>query len=65
MSECRTPIPPAAVVECWLGEHPEANELEEHLMACAPCSARLDRLAAIVADVRRLVGTGRLPLDCA
>jgi hypothetical protein len=62
MNECPTPIPLAAVVDYWLGEHPEASELEEHLMACAPCSARLDRLAAIVEGVRRLVGKGRLPL---
>jgi len=62
MNECATPIPLASVVDYWLGEHPEADELEEHLMACAPCSARLERLAAIAEGVRRIVRRGRLPL---
>jgi hypothetical protein len=62
MTECATPIPLASVVDYWLGEHPETDELEEHLMACAACSARLERLATIAEGVRRLVRGGRLPL---
>lgn len=62
MSECAAPIPLASVVDYWLGDHPEAGELEEHLMACATCSATVERLAAIAGGVRKLVSRGRLPL---
>lgn len=62
MNECASPIPLASVVDYWLGEHPGADELEEHLMTCAPCSARLERLATIAEGVRRLVRGGRLLL---
>lgn len=62
MSECAAPIPLASAVDYWLGEHPATDELEEHLMACAACSAALERLAAIAGGVRTLVRRGRLPL---
>lgn len=62
MSECATSVPLASIVDYWLGEHPAPEALEEHLLACPPCSARLARLAAIAGGVRRLVGRGRVPL---
>lgn len=62
MSACASPVPLTSVVDYWLGEHPAADELEEHLMACATCSARLERMTAIAEGVRRLVREARLPL---
>jgi hypothetical protein len=62
MTGCATPIPQESLVDYWLGEHREPDDLEEHLMACAPCAARLDRLVATAAGVRRIIRGGRLSL---
>jgi anti-sigma factor RsiW len=46
----------------WLGELPagEEEKLEEHLFACADCSARLEELAALAAGIRATVREGRV-----
>lgn len=59
---CPRPIPFAALVDYWL-EDPagtDAPDLEEHLLACAECSATLETIAALGEGVRRLGGQGRL-----
>lgn len=43
----------------WLGEL-ESEEVEEHLFACAACSARLEELAALGAGLRAVVREGRV-----
>lgn len=43
----------------WLGES-ESDELEEHLFACAECSARLEEIAALGAGIRAVVREGRV-----
>jgi putative zinc finger protein len=51
---CRRPIELASLVEYWLGELDEAAEarIDEHLLGCDPCGARLDELAALGAGIR-------------
>jgi hypothetical protein len=46
---------PQELTEYWLGELDEAHEqrLDEHLFACAACSARLQALVELGAAVRR------------
>jgi anti-sigma factor RsiW len=50
------------LIAYWLGELPPAEEqpLEEHLFACAGCSARLEDLAALGAGIRAVVREGRV-----
>lgn len=50
------------LIAYWLGELPSAEEapLEEHLFACAACSARLEELAALAAGIRATVREGRV-----
>jgi len=50
------------LIAYWLGELPAAAEepLEEHLFACAGCSARLEELAALAAGIRAAVREGRV-----
>jgi anti-sigma factor RsiW len=50
------------LIAYWLGELPAAEEapLEEHLFACADCSARLEELAALAAGIRATVREGRV-----
>jgi anti-sigma factor RsiW len=50
------------LIAYWLGELPAAEEgpLEEHLFACAGCSARLEALAALAAGIRATVREGRV-----
>jgi hypothetical protein len=62
VNECAAPLSLASVVDYWLGDDPGAGDLEEHVMACATCSARVARLAAIAESVRRLVQRGAVPL---
>lgn len=46
----------------WLGELPAVEEapLEEHLFACASCSARLEELAALAAGTRAALRQGQV-----
>jgi hypothetical protein len=61
---CANPIAFETLVAYWLGEMPQAAEatLEEHLFACAPCSGRLEQLAALSEGVRAAVEGGRVSL---
>jgi hypothetical protein len=62
MRDCASPIALASVVDYWVGEHQRADELEEHLMSCATCSATTARFAAIAHGVRTLVRRGGVAL---
>jgi anti-sigma factor RsiW len=55
------PIDFETLVAYWLGELGPEQEapLEEHLFACASCSARLEALAALAGGVRAAVREGR------
>jgi len=59
---CQSPIGFETLVAYWLGEVPDKNEatLEEHLLACAHCSQRLEQLVALAARacVRRWEAAG-------
>jgi hypothetical protein len=59
---CQRPIPLAALVDYWLDDRPPEvqSDLEEHVFACAECSAGLDAVAALGEAVRRLGKEGRL-----
>jgi hypothetical protein len=61
---CGQPIGFETLVAYWLGETPEQPEavIEEHLFACAYCSARLEQLSAFAAGVRAAVEDGRVSL---
>jgi hypothetical protein len=61
---CGQPIGFETLVAYWLGETPEQPEavIEEHLFACAHCSARLEQLSAFAAGVRAAVEDGRVSL---
>lgn len=47
------------LVAYWLGES-AGEELEEHLFACAACSARLEEIAALGAGIRAAAREGRV-----
>ena len=53
------PIELEALLAYWLGE-PEGDEAEEHLFACAECSARLEEIAALGGGIRAAVREGRV-----
>lgn len=59
---CATSPAIATLLAYWLSElgATAENELEEHLFACAECSARLRELVALGAGVRREVRDGSL-----
>jgi hypothetical protein len=61
---CANPIGYETLVAYWLNEVPAQDEaaLEEHLLACAHCSARLEQLAALAAGVRAAAENGRVSL---
>jgi hypothetical protein len=55
------PIAFETLVGYWLGElGPQEAPLEEHLFACASCSARLEELAALAGGVRAALREGRV-----
>jgi hypothetical protein len=64
VSACARALAPSTCLEYWLGELAPAAEaeVEEHLLACAECSARTSRLARLGPAVRDLVRRGALPL---
>lgn len=61
MSACLTAD---AVADYWFGDLPEGDVdfVEEHLLACGDCSARLAEFLRLSAGVRELVRAGRLPM---
>ena len=63
-SVCTRPIPLATLLEYWLGELDEAQELRlgEHLLGCGHCSANLQRLVDLAGEVRAAVRAGAVPV---
>jgi anti-sigma factor RsiW len=59
---CTSPIEFEALIAYWLGELPATEEapLEEHLFACASCTARLEALASLAAGIRATVREGQV-----
>lgn len=56
---CRAPLSWETLVDYWLEELPPPDEaaIEEHLFACASCSASLDQFAALEKGLRRAFGS--------
>jgi hypothetical protein len=61
---CAAPLPLATLVDDWAGELPPADEaaVEEHLMACAACAGRAERLGRLSAAIPALIARGRVRL---
>lgn len=59
---CGKPVDFEALVAWWLGEAPAGDAIEEHLLACAHCSGRLEWLAALSHGVRAVVREGRVSM---
>ena len=61
-ANCRNPVDTAVLADYWLGVLPEAEEgiIEEHLMACDACGARLREVIALAEGVRGLAQEGSL-----
>lgn len=59
-ARCARPIAFESLVAYWLGELPRAAEtsIEEHVLACADCTWRLEALAALALGVRAVVRNG-------
>ena len=59
---CASPIADARLIDYWTGELPAAEEpsIEEHMFACADCSARLEAVAALAGGVAALARQGRI-----
>lgn len=59
---CASPIDVDRIVAWWLGETAGQDEasLEEHLLGCAHCSARLETVAALADGVRAAVKRGEV-----
>lgn len=59
---CVKPIDAGALADYWLGELPgrEEETIEEHLLACDECGARLREMTALVEAVRELARGGSL-----
>lgn len=63
MAGCSAPIADVTLIDYWvrdLADSDEADRLEEHLLACADCSARLQRLASLGAGLGVLARQGRV-----
>ena len=63
MLPCQAPVPDATLLDYWAGDildGDEMNRVEEHLFACADCSARLDQMATLGAGLATLVRQGRM-----
>lgn len=63
MSEprCIRAIPTSALLGYWLGENvAEESAVEEHLMGCAHCSARLESLVRVGRGIRAATCAGHL-----
>src|SRR4051794_6751629 len=59
---CQRPMSDAVLLDYWAGDLPddETNTVEEHLFACADCSARLQQIAALGAGLSTLARRGRV-----
>src|SRR3990172_1940367 len=61
-SNCRTPIAFSALIDYWLDELDEAasGPIEEHLLGCGECSARLAGLVALGGGIRAAFQQGEV-----
>jgi hypothetical protein len=61
-SVCASPIADERLIDYWAGDLPAADgaAVEEHLFACADCSARLEAVAAMAGGVAALARQGRI-----
>jgi hypothetical protein len=59
---CSDPIDAAVLTDYWLGALADTEErgVEEHLLACDPCGARLREVIAFAEAVRHLAREGSL-----
>ena len=59
---CTNPIDAAILADYWMAVLTPAKEegIEEHLLACGACSARLGEIAALIEAVRKLAREGAL-----
>ena len=59
---CASPIADERLIDYWAGDLPAADSaaVEEHLFACADCSARLEAMAALAGGVAALARQGRI-----
>jgi hypothetical protein len=59
---CASPIPPATLLEYWLGELDEAKEarLDEHLLGCSHCCANLQGLVDLGGEIRAAMREGAI-----
>jgi hypothetical protein len=61
--QCESPIADSMLVDYWSRDLREASDndvVEEHLFACAECTARLERLAAIAGGLTTLARDGHI-----
>jgi hypothetical protein len=62
VSGCADPIADAALLDWWCGEPlADRGRLEEHLLGCDACSARLDLLQQMAEGVAAMLREGGLP----
>ena len=61
-ADCAQPIEASVLMDYWLGALPFAEEeaVEEHLMSCDRCGARLRGVIALAEGLRRLARSGSL-----
>lgn len=61
-ADCAQPIDAAVLMDYWLGALPSAQEepVEEHLMACDRCGARLRETIGLAESLRTLARSGAL-----
>ena len=59
---CASPIADDRLIDYWTGGLPAADaaSLEEHMFACADCSARLEAVASLAGGVVALARQGRI-----
>ena len=55
---CASPLAFALLVDYWFGDLEDAAAVEEHLLGCGGCSARLEWLAALDEGVRAVFRRG-------
>jgi hypothetical protein len=59
---CASPIADERLIDYWAGDvpDPDGTTIEEHLFACADCSARLEAVASVAGGVATLARQGRI-----
>jgi hypothetical protein len=61
MTPCQKPIDYEKLTAWWLNELQDES-IDEHLLACAHCSERAEKLAAYAQGIKALVQDGRLSI---